>query len=323
MMSKKSLNGEKFPRSEYFSSFPAIQCHVARFVNILPLYQLILKFQMMKRLIFASMASLLFVVACQKVPITGRNQLMLVNSKELLPMSFSSYKEVLDTSKVLRSGSQVDMVKRVGQRIKKSVEDYLIANNYSQAIDGFQWEFNVIDNKAVNAWCMPGGKVVFYTGILPLCRDENGIAVVMGHEVSHAIASHGAERMSQGLMAQGILTAGQVGLGVAMANKPQETQNMWMGLFGIAAPAAANVGYILPNSRNQESEADRLGLTFMAMAGYDPRVAIDFWKRMAAAGGQKPPLFLSTHPADNTRVSNLQKLMPDALAIYQKTTGKR
>lgn len=277
----------------------------------------------MKRFIFASIASLLLVVACQKVPITGRSQLMLVNSKELLPMSFSSYKEVLDTSKVLRNGSQVDMVKRVGLRIKKSVEDYLIANNYSQAIDGFQWEFNVIDNKAVNAWCMPGGKVVFYTGILPLCRDETGIAVVMGHEVSHAIASHGAERMSQGLLTQGVLTAGQVGLGVAMANKPQQTQNIWMGLFGIAAPAAANVGYILPNSRSQESEADRLGLTFMAMAGYDPRVAIDFWKRMAEVGGQKPPQWLSTHPADNTRVSNLQKLMPDALAIYQKTTRKR
>ena len=276
----------------------------------------------MKRFIFASIASLLLVVACQKVPITGRSQLMLVNSKELLPMSFSSYKEVLDTSKVLRNGSQVDMVKRVGLRIKKSVEDYLIANNYSQAIDGFQWEFNVIENKQVNAWCMPGGKVVFYTGILPLCRDEAGIAVVMGHEVSHAIASHGAERMSQGLLTQGVLTAGQVGLGVAMANKPQQTQNIWMGLFGIAAPAAANVGYILPNSRSQESEADRLGLTFMAMAGYDPRVAIDFWKRMAEAGGQKPPQWLSTHPADNTRVSNLQKLMPNALTIYQKTTGK-
>lgn len=277
----------------------------------------------MKRFLIASLVSLTLVVACQKVPITGRNQLMLVNSKELLPMSFSSYKEVLDTSKVLRNGSQVDMVKRVGLRIKKSVEDYLIANNYSQAIDGFQWEFNVIENKQVNAWCMPGGKVVFYTGILPLCRDEAGIAVVMGHEVSHAIASHGAERMSQGLLSQGVLAAGQVGLGVAMSNKPQETQNIWRSLYGIAAPAAATVGYILPNSRSQESEADRLGLTFMAMAGYDPRVAIDFWKRMAEAGGQKPPEWLSTHPADNTRVSNLQKLMPDALALYQKSTGKR
>ncbi len=323
MISKKSLNGEKFPQNEYFFSFSSIEGHVARFVTILPSYQLILLFQTMKRFLFASMASLLFVVACQKVPITGRNQLMLVNNKDLLPMSFTSYKEVLDTSRVLNSGNQVEMVKRAGQRIKKSVEDYLRANNLSQVIEGFQWEFNVIDNKAVNAWCMPGGKVVFYTGILPLCRDETGIAVVMGHEVSHAIASHGAERMSQGLLTQGVLTAGQVGLGVAMANKPQETQNIWMGLFGIAAPAAANVGYILPNSRNQESEADRLGLTFMAMAGYDPRVAIDFWKRMAAAGGQKPPEWLSTHPADNSRVSNLQKLMPNALAIYQKTTGKR
>ena len=278
----------------------------------------------MKRFIAASLASLVLVVACQKVPITGRNQLMLINSKELLPMSFTSYKEVLDTSKVLRSGAQVDMVKRAGQRIKKSVEDYLIANNYSQVLEGFQWEFNVIENKTVNAWCMPGGKVVFYTGILPLCRDETGVAVVMGHEVSHAIASHGAERMSQGLLAQGALTAGQVGLGVAMANKPRETQNIWMGLYGLAAPTAASVGYILPNSRNQESEADRLGLTFMAMAGYDPRVAVEFWQRMAqASNGQKPPEWLSTHPADNTRVSNLQKLMPNAVALYKKSTGRK
>ncbi|WP_273214373.1 M48 family metallopeptidase [Runella zeae] len=277
----------------------------------------------MKRIIFASLTALFAVVACQKVPVTGRNQLMLINSKELLPMSFSSYREVLDSSKVLRSGAQVDMVKRAGQRIKKSVEDYLRANNYSQAIEGFQWEFNVIENKTINAWCMPGGKVVFYTGILPLCQDETGVAVVMGHEISHAIASHGAERMSQGLLAQGALAAGQVGLGAAMSNKPRETQATWMGLYGLAAPAAASVGYILPNSRNQESEADRLGLTFMAMAGYDPRAAVDFWQRMAqASNGQKPPQWLSTHPADNTRIRDLKKLMPDAVAIYNKNRGR-
>jgi len=237
-------------------------------------------------------------------------------------MSFTSYKEVLDTSKVLRNGAQVDMVKRAGLRIKKSVEEYLRANNYSQVLDGFQWEFNVIENKMVNAWCMPGGKVVFYTGILPYCQDETGVAVVMGHEVSHAIASHGAERMSQGLLSQGILTAGQIGLGVAMSNKPKETQAMWMGLYGIAAPTATTLGYVLPNSRNQESEADRLGLRFMAMAGYDPRAAVDFWKRMSAAGGQKPPQWLSTHPDDGARVANLQKLMPEALAVYKKATRK-
>lgn len=277
----------------------------------------------MKRIIFASLTALFAVVACQKVPVTGRNQLMLINSKELLPMSFSSYREVLDSSKVLRGGAQVDMVKRAGQRIKKSVEDYLRANNYSQAIEGFQWEFNVIENKTINAWCMPGGKVVFYTGILPLCQDETGVAVVMGHEISHAIASHGAERMSQGLLAQGALVAGQVGLGAAMSNKPRETQATWMGLYGLAAPAAANIGYILPNSRNQESEADRLGLTFMAMAGYDPRAAVDFWQRMAqASNGQKPPQWLSTHPADNTRIRDLKKLMPDAVAIYNKNRGR-
>ena len=278
----------------------------------------------MKRFFVAFSMAAILIVACTRVPITGRKQLMLMDSKELLPMSFTSYKSVLDTSRVLNSGANTEMVKRAGQRIKKSVEDYLIANNYSQVLDGFQWEFNVIENKAVNAWCMPGGKVVFYTGILPFCQTETGVAVVMGHEVSHAIASHGGERMSQGMLANGLLQAGQIGLGIAMANKPAETQNMYMGLFGVAAPLAANVGYILPNSRNQESEADRLGLTFMAMAGYNPREATVFWQRMAqAGGGQKPPQWLSTHPADETRIAQLNKLMPEAVKLYEKALTKR
>ncbi len=162
----------------------------------------------------AVVAAFLFTVACQRVPLSGRNQLMLVNSKDLLPMSFKSYREFLDTNRVDRSGSDVAMVKRVGARIQKSVEDYLRENNKSEILNGFQWEFNVVESNDVNAFCMPGGKVVFYKGILPICKDEAGVAVVMGHEVAHAIASHGAERMSQGLLSQGILTAGQVGLGL-------------------------------------------------------------------------------------------------------------
>lgn len=274
----------------------------------------------MKRFGIAIALTTALMLACQKVPITGRKQLMLFNSKELLPMSFTNYRGVLDTSRVLQNGTQALLVRRVGLRIKKSVEDYLIANNYSKVLDGFQWEFNTIESRMINAWCMPGGKVVFYTGILPICEDEAGIAVVMGHEVSHAIASHGAERMSQGMMAQYGMVAGQITLGIAMADKPQETQNMYAGLFGLAAPIAANVGYILPNSRNQESEADKLGLIFMSMAGYDPSVAPEFWRRMSKLGsGQKPPQFLSTHPSDETRVAALERQMPAAVELYNRS----
>ena len=165
---------------------------------------------------------------------------------------------------------------------------------------------------------MPGGKVVFYKGILPICKDEAGVAVVMGHEVAHAIASHGAERMSQGLLSQGILTAGQVGLGLAMSNKPQQTQQLYNSIYGAVAPAAAQVGYVLPNSRLQESEADQLGLIFMAKAGYDPKNAVEFWTRMAAkSDGAKPPQFLSTHPADAKRIRDLKSQMAKAEKVYQ------
>ena len=235
-------------------------------------------------------------------------------------MSFKSYREFLDTNRVDRSGPEVAMVKRVGARIEKSVTDYLREVGKSEILNGFQWEFNVVDSKEVNAFCMPGGKVVFYTGILPICKDEAGIAVVMGHEVAHAIASHGAERMSQGLLSQGLLTAGQVGLGLAMSNKPQETQALYNNIYGLAAPAAAQIGYVLPNSRLQESEADQLGLIFMAKAGYDPDNAVEFWTRMAAkSSGQKPPQFLSTHPADEKRIRDLKSQLPRAEKVYQES----
>jgi predicted Zn-dependent protease len=260
---------------------------------------------------------LLISFSCQRVPLTNRNQLMLVNSRELLPMSFKSYKEFLDTNRVARSGSSVQSVRRVGLKIQKSVEDYLREINKSELLNGFQWEFNVVESKDANAFCMPGGKVVFYTGILPICKDDAGIAVVMGHEIAHAIANHGAERMSQGLLSQGILAAGQIGLGIAMSNKPQQTQQLYNSVYGAVAPAANQLGYILPNSRLQESEADKLGLIFMAKAGYDPQNAVDFWQRMASASsGQKPPQFLSTHPSDNSRIRDLEAQLPKAQQIY-------
>ena len=272
----------------------------------------------MKRLSIALVAAFFFTVACQRVPLSGRNQLMLVNSSDLLPMSFKSYREFLDTNRVDRSGPEVAMVKRAGVRIQKAVEDYLRENNRSDILNGFQWEFNVVESKEANAFCMPGGKVVFYKGILPICKDEAGVAVVMGHEVAHAITSHGAERMSQGLLSQGILTAGQVGLGLAMSNKPQQTQQLYNSIYGAVAPAAAQVGYVLPNSRLQESEADQLGLIFMAKAGYDPKNAVEFWTRMAAkSDGAKPPQFLSTHPADAKRIRDLKSQMAKAEKVYQ------
>ncbi|GAB3171435.1 M48 family metallopeptidase [Telluribacter humicola] len=249
---------------------------------------------------------------------------MLVSSKELLPMSFQSYRQLLDTSQVVRGGASVESVREVGVKIQRAVEDYLRDNNQLGLIEGFQWEYNVVNSPQINAFCMPGGKVVFYTGILPICQNEEGIAVVMGHEIAHAIASHGAERMSQGLLSQGVLTAGQVGLGVAMSNKPQQTQQIYNSVYGVAAPAAAAIGYILPNSRNQESEADHLGLIFMAKAGYNPQAAVDFWQRMAAAAkGPGTPEFLSTHPSEGTRIRNLNRLVPKAMEYYNGQGGRR
>jgi predicted Zn-dependent protease len=195
----------------------------------------------------------LFSVDCATVPVTGRKQLSLVSNSEILPMSYTSYKAVLDSSKISSNKEQAEMVKRVGSNIQTAVEAFMAENGWSDQLSGYEWEFNLIEGDIVNAWCMPGGKVVFYTGIMPVCQDEEGVAVVMGHEVAHAIANHGAERMSQGLMQQ----MGGVALGAAMANKPDETKQM----FGMAYGLASNYGAMLPFSRLHESEADKMGLT--------------------------------------------------------------
>ena len=253
----------------------------------------------------------LFSYQCATVPVTGRKQLALVPNSELLQMSFDNYKAVLDTSKLSTNRQQVEMVKRVGRRIQKAVEDYMAQNGWSDQLNGYQWEFNLIDADIVNAWCMPGGKVVFYTGIMPICKDEAGVAVVMGHEVAHAVANHGAERMSQGLLQQ----MGGVALDVALASKPAETR----ALFGTAYGMASNIGVMLPYSRLHESEADKMGLIFMAMAGYDPQNAPEFWERMAAGSKRaQPPEFLSTHPAHETRIKNLKAWVPEAMKYYKK-----
>jgi predicted Zn-dependent protease len=248
---------------------------------------------------------------CATVPVTGRKQLSLVSQSEILPMSFDSYQAVLDSSKLSNNTEQVAMVQRTGNNIKNAVEEYMAQNNWSDQLNGYDWEFNLIDQEVVNAWCMPGGKVAFYTGIMPVCQDETGVAVVMGHEVAHAVANHGAERMSQGLVQQ----MGGVALDVALSNEPGATREM----FGMAYGIASNVGAMLPFSRLHESEADKMGLIFMAMAGYDPREAPKFWQRMSEkSGGGAPPEFLSTHPSHETRIKSLNEQIPEAMKYYNK-----
>ena len=264
---------------------------------------------MINRSIFI-VALLLFVDSCANVPVTGRRQLSLVNSSEINSMSAGQYSEVIKQGPLSTNQEQVAMIKRVGTRIQKAVEQYMASKGATDQLAGFAWEFNLIqDDKTVNAWCMPGGKVAFYTAILPICKDETGIAVVMGHEVAHAIANHGRERMSQGLIQQFGLST----LGAAMGQNPTATKELLLQAMGMGS----NLG-MLSFSRQHESEADHIGLIFMAIAGYDPQQAPKFWERMTAgANGQKPPEFMSTHPSDETRISQLNGWMPEAMQYYK------
>jgi predicted Zn-dependent protease len=264
----------------------------------------------MKKLLLLLGSLLITLLSCQTVPITGRQQLAFIPSESILPMSFSEYRDFLSKHKVVENTEEAHMVKRVGRGIELAVERYFSEHGLSSRLKGYAWEFNLVEDKNVNAWCMPGGKVVVYTGILPTVRDETGLAVVMGHEIAHAVANHGDERMSQGLLAQ----MGGLALSAALSEKPKETSNLFLQAYGLGA----QVGVLLPFSRLQESEADHLGLIFMAMAGYDPRRAVDFWERMAQAKhGKSPPEFLSTHPADARRIENIKELIPEAMAYYK------
>jgi predicted Zn-dependent protease len=268
----------------------------------------------MKNLILSLIITVLAIFilqSCSTVPLTGRSQLNMIPNSEMLTMSFQQYDQFLKENKLSTNQSEVNMVKKTGENIQHAVERYLQANNLSDRLNGYNWEFNLVESDQVNAWCMPGGKVVVYTGILPLTMDENGLAVVMGHEIAHAIAEHGNERMSQQLLQE----VGAVGLMVAMKDEPAQTQAIWLSVYGVGT----TVGVILPYSRTHESEADHLGLIFMAMAGYDPHVAPEFWKRMAASKqGGSPPEFLSTHPSDQTRINDITSWIPEAMKYYQK-----
>ena len=267
---------------------------------------------MLRRIIFTVMMAT-SIVACSKNAITGRQQLKLLPESELRSAATSQYQEFLSSNKVVSTGSNRDaeMVSRVGERIVKAVQGYLASKNQSKLIEGYQWEYHLVDSKEVNAWCMPGGKIVVYTGWLPYTQNEAALAAVMGHEVAHAVLQHGNERMSQQMAAQGLGT----GLALALSSKPAATQNAMMAAFG----AGAQVGVLLPFSRKHELEADRFGLIWAAMAGYNPREAIALWERMekAAGSGQKPPEILSTHPSEGRRIDQLNKYMDEALTYYK------
>lgn len=247
---------------------------------------------------------------CSIVPFTGRKQVKLIPASELNAMAFQSYRDFLSQNTLSANTSQTGMVKNVGERISRAVGDYLRQNNLSDRVEGFEWEFNLMEDNQVNAWAMPGGKVVFYTGIMPYCKDETGVAVVMGHEIAHVIALHGNERMSQSMIAE----MGSLALAVAIHDQPQETQELFMLSYGIGA----TVGALLPFSRIHEKEADQIGQYIMAMAGYDPARAISFWQEMEkSSGGAHPPEFLSTHPSYDKRISGLQSNLPKALEYYK------
>ena len=253
-----------------------------------------------------------FLSGCVLNLVTGRKQLSLVPESELQLMATSQYKTFLDENKVMNPASSKDaaMVDRVGARISNAITKYYNGQGQQSVIEGYKWEFNTIDSKEANAWCMPGGKVVVYRGLLPITQTEAALAIVIGHEIAHAIAKHGSERMSQGMIQQ----LGGMALEIALSQKPQETQNLFMQAYGIGS----TIGAVLPWSRQQETEADHYGLIFAAMAGYNPQEAIPFWQRMANAGGEKPPEFLSTHPSDETRIKKLKQFMPEALKYYTK-----
>jgi predicted Zn-dependent protease len=257
--------------------------------------------------------ALLLFISCTENKVTGRRQLKLLPESELQSMAFQQYNSFLKSNKVIAvtgGNANAAMVQRVGTKIAKAITTYYSNEGKANILEGFKWEFNLVDDNQVNAWCMPGGKVVVYTGLLPVTKNEAGLAVVMGHEIAHALALHGNERVSQGLLQQ----FGGIALQVALSDRPAETQSLFMNAYGIGT----SVGVMLPFSRKQELEADRFGLKFSAMAGYNPDEGVALWRRMAEASkGQKPPELLSTHPSDETRIAKMKHYADEARKYYK------
>ncbi len=269
---------------------------------------------MKKIMIFGIATIMLAISSCSTVPLTGRSRLSLVDESQLQQQAAIGYAQLMSdpqTKVVSSNNANTQMVKRVGRKISAAVTKYMNQNGYGEQIANYRWEFNLIDSKEINAWCMPGGKVAIYSGILPVTKDEAGLATVMGHEIAHAIAQHSSERASQMAAAQ----IGGAAVGVATSGSSQGTQAIINQLYGIGGQLT-----ILKFGRNQELEADEMGLSFMAMAGYNPSTAIGFWQRMAqaSANSAKPPAFLSTHPTDENRIAQIQRALPAAMKYYKK-----
>lgn len=262
----------------------------------------------LRRTALAGLTALL-AAACSSVALTGRKQLLLVSDSEVLSLSQQNYSEYMSTAKRSTDAAGTQLVQTVGRRIASAVETYLRQNGMGDEVKNYAWEFNLVADPTPNAFCMPGGKIVVYEGILPYTRDAEGLAVVLGHEVAHAVARHSAEQISRQLL----LNYGGQALSKVMALKSTGSQVLAQQVFGLGA----KYGVTLPYSRQNESEADRIGLIFSAMAGYNPEAAIPFWQRMAAGGSSSTPEFMSTHPSDETRIENLRKLMPEALRYYR------
>ncbi len=265
----------------------------------------------MKKHLLPGIVAAILVVGCATNPVTGKKNLNFVSNSELFPTSFQQYSTFIAENKVITGTADAKLVETVGGKIKKAAEKYLTYLGQAQYLTDYRWEYKLVDNKEVNAWCMPGGKIVVYSGILPVTQNESGLATVMGHEVSHALANHGAQRMSAAQLQQ----IGGAALGAATSGKSESTQQIFAQAYGLGS----EVGVMLPFSRSNETEADKIGLTLMAIAGYNPDDAIAFWSRMSAkSGAAGTPEFMSTHPSDATRIANLKSLIPEAKATALK-----
>lgn len=267
-----------------------------------------------KKIIFFFLLVFSFLnLSCATVPLTGRRQIAILPRQAMLSESYRLHGEFIREHRLSGDQDQVQRVRQVGRRIQQAVERYMAEKGLLHRLAGYQWEFNLIEGSQINAWCMPGGKVAVYEGILPIAKDDDGLAVIIAHEVAHAVAEHGNERLSQRLLAE----MGQVALSSALRKRPEETRKMWMQVYGVGA----QYGALLPYSRLHENEADYLGLIFMAMAGYDPAAAVSFWERMMEVkqNGTILPEYLSTHPSDKTRIRNIKKNIPEAREYYKKS----
>ena len=252
--------------------------------------------------VIISVASLVIFLSCATNPFTGKQTMALVPNSQLFPTAFAQYDQFLSENKVLKGTADAAMVTRVGQKIAVAAERWLNANGHQGYLNDYKWEYNLVDDKTVNAWCMPGGKIVVYTGILPIAKNEAGLAAILGHEVSHALANHGQQRMSAGMIQQGLAVAGNIAI------KDEKSRNAFNQYYGVGS----QVGVMLPFSRSHETEADKIGLYLMAIAGYDPDEAAELWKRMSAQSGGQAPEILSTHPSNESRIANLTALAPKA-----------